>query len=255
MEVGVLVGTYGTTQSHRSRIVVAVALASVLAWALVAFAGSPASASTLRGGHRPAASPSGGRVVVNKGFVIVYKRTWTFKSQPLHRCVTYIVSGHFAYHLKEAVFRSKNYFWSNQRISDPELRALVYSYNGHQCGSKATVSSIKIAQYWTGYSCSYNPSISVSFPWAVSVALWPSCGDRNQVGYETHYGRGSSYKQYNSGSKAGFANYTSNVELHSNPIVPCYGVYPSSTVYRGNTSDSYGAGNLHNSARVCLYKV
>lgn len=251
---GILVGTYSATRSHRSRLVVALALAAVLALVFAAFTGSSASASTQADGHRQVASPEQ-RVVVNKGFVIVYRRAWTFKSVPLHRCVVYIASGHFAYHLKETEFRSKTYTWSDQRISDPELQAVVYSYNGHTCGSTATVSRIKIAQYWTGYSCSYNPSISFSAPWGISFAFWPSCGNRNQVGYETHYGKGSHYRQYNTGSKAVFGNYSSTVKLHSSPVVPCYGVYPSSTVYRGNISDSYGAGNLPNSSGVCLKKV
>lgn len=30
-----------------------------------------------------------------------------------------------------------------------------------------------------GYSCDFNPSVSVSFPWTIGVAAWPSCGNRS----------------------------------------------------------------------------
>lgn len=228
--------------------------ALAIALALVVSSGSQASASTTARDHVSFAGP-GGEVKVNRGFAIAYKRSWTFKSRPLHRCVVYTVSGDFKYHLKETVFRSKNYFYSNQRISDPKMTATVLAYGGHRCGSRARVSKITLAQYWTGYSCSYNPSLGFSLPWGISFGFWPNCGNRDQVGYQTDYGRGSYYVQHNTGSKANFGNYTSHVDLGSPPIPPCYGVYPASTVYEGNTSDSYGAGNLHKSAKVCLYKV
>jgi hypothetical protein len=249
-----LTGNNLPMQSRGLRFLAIAVAALALAWAFVGLSGSPASASTAAGNHANAVRPHS-EVKINKNFKIAYRRAWTFKSEPLHRCIVYIASGDFDYHLYMTQLRSKTYTWSKQRIVDPELQAVVYSYNGKKCGSSATVSRIKIAQYWSGYSCSYNPSISFSLPWGISLGFWPSCGNRNQVGYETHYGKGSHYRQYNSGSKAGFGNYSDNVPPKDNPVVPCYGVYPSSTAYIGNTSDSYGAGNLQNSMGVCLKKL
>ncbi len=194
-------------------------------------------------------------VLVNKNFSVTYSRSWTFKTSHLHRCVVLTASGTFAYHLKGTEFRSKDYEWSHQRLSDPTITASVQNYSKGKCSGRANVSKISLAQYWTGYGCSYNPSIGFSVPWGISFSLWPNCGDRNQVGYKTHYGRGSRFRQFNSGSPASFGNFSENVGRHSKPIPPCYGVYPATTIYVGNSSDSYGAGNLHSAGRVCLYKT
>jgi len=57
-----------------------------------------------------------------------------------------------------------------------------------------------MTQLWSGWSCSFNPSISASLPWGISVGGWPSCGNRNRARHGTSYGASSFYEQFNSGS-------------------------------------------------------
>jgi hypothetical protein len=58
----------------------------------------------------------------------------------------------------------------------------------------------------------------------------------------------SHYAQYNSGSPAGFADYS----IYPSPKpIPCYGVYPTVIAYLKGVSGSYGAGN-GKAQRVCL---
>lgn len=37
--------------------------------------------------------------------------------------------------------------------------------------------------YYYGYSCSYNPSYSVGYPWSVGVGITPDCGDQRVAKY------------------------------------------------------------------------
>jgi hypothetical protein len=46
---------------------------------------------------------------------------------------------------------------------------------------------MEMGQDWTGYSCSFNPSISVSIRWVISVGFWPSCGNRTQAEHHHFY--------------------------------------------------------------------
>jgi hypothetical protein len=171
--------------------------------------------------------------------------------------VIFTISGKFTYTLTNQFIGSRpplpEWTWSNIRLNSPTLVASVHTYGGGSCIGPATVSSIYMVQHWSGYSCNYNPQISFAagIPPSVSVGIagWPTCGNREQATYYGTYGPGAAFYQYNDGSPAGFANYTSYPT--ENP--PCYGAYVSAQAYQGtNTSDSYAAANINNTWQICI---
>jgi hypothetical protein len=183
-----------------------------------------------------------------------YSKSWTFKSVPLARCVFITASGNITY-TTSAYFNGGHagfytYKWTNQRLNAPKLAITVTAMGTKaSCLSAKTITKATLAQHWTGYSCSYNPSLSVSVPFGVSVSAWPSCGNRTQGTYSSTYSTtSSSYTQYNSGSPVAFGEYDYNL---SSSTPPCLGVFPSVTIYSGSSSDSFGAGDL-SSGEVCL---
>jgi len=179
-----------------------------------------------------------------------------WKTTHLHLCVTFAVHGTFTY--KTTTGRG-NVQWTEQRLRDPALRISFTNLSNGSCGKAAVPNKVAIQQHWTGYACSFNPSItlSVGAPASVSISVsgWPSCGNRKQAVYATSppYDGKSYYNQYNSGSPTAFGKFVGWKPPGNAPIPhPCYGVFPSATIYRGSNSDSFGAGNLSNSKEVCL---
>jgi hypothetical protein len=187
-------------------------------------------------------------------FKITYKKTWTFRSAPLRRCVVFTASGNITYKVYDVgSYAASSYVWEKQKLNSPKITAHVEFYRNRKCGAKAKVTKLELGQHWTGYACSFNPSISVSYPWGISVGAWPSCGNRNQATYDTTYAtRSTNYAQNNTGSPTAFGNYYDPED--ANPP-PCYGVFPSAVAYIGSTSDSYGASNISHSGEVCLSKT
>jgi len=180
---------------------------------------------------------------------VSYNVTWNFNSSPLHSCIRFRATGNMTYTFGTA---GRSWQWWNIRLNSPVLTAYVYPA-GH-CGSTGSskLNRIVMAQYWTGYACSFNPSLAVSFPWGIAFGAWPSCGDRSQAEYQTDYSvTSSNYHQNNTGSPTQFTYYTNN---QSPKDYPCYGVYVSGTGYIGVTSDSYGASSGSGSRAVCLSK-
>jgi hypothetical protein len=186
-------------------------------------------------------------------FKVSFTKHWTFKTRPLGICVLFTVSGNFTYSVSgqaEGV-HGFAYIWSNQDLNDSTLTAVVRAYDRGACKGRATTTNMEMGQDWTGYSCSYNPSIAVSVPWAISVGFWPSCGNRTQAEHHHFYpGKYAEYIQYNTGDKASFGNYSSLIAQTEKPTPPCYGVYVEGTPYERNKSDSYAGG----SQQVCLSK-
>jgi hypothetical protein len=192
----------------------------------------PASAATSTGGAPAAANKS-----------VSFDKSWSFKSKAIGACVTFRVTGKIVYSTVASGRAPGVVLWQNQQLKAPKLTANVRSYNGGSCIGPEALSKISMGQLWTGYSCSFNPSMSVSIPWGVSVGGWPSCGSRKRASHSSSYGPGGSYTQNNTGSPTKFGNFTG-----STSHVPCYGVYVSSTAYNGNTSDSFGSA----AREVCL---
>jgi hypothetical protein len=165
-----------------------------------------------------------------------YAATWTFKDGPLRRCVTYTVTGGIEYDT-QVLEPSGDIEWTNQRLSpQPTFQASVRAYGRGGCSGTAKLYSISMGQHWSGYSCGFNPSVTVSAPWGIGVSFWPSCGDKSQVGYTSDYGSSSSYTQYTSGvAPLTFGNYGGLPGQD-----PCYGLYVSSQNYlSSHTSNIY----------------
>jgi hypothetical protein len=171
-----------------------------------------------------------------------FKESWTFKSKPIGVCVAFELTGRIKYN---AVTNGhSSVFWTDQTLSLPTIFAKVHAYKHGRCTDRrATVTKMDMGQYWTGYSCSFNPSLSVSLPWGISFGGWPSCGSRNRAEHHTSYGRGASFTQNNTGSPTAFGNYTGTAQSP-----PCYGVFIGSTIYHHNTSDSFESS----AKKVCL---
>jgi hypothetical protein len=184
-------------------------------------------------------STGGAQAAANKS--VSFNKSWTFKSKAIGACVTFRVTGKIVY--RAVTNGHGSVFWSNQQLNAPKLTANVTAYNGGSCSGPEILSKISMGQLWTGYSCSFNPSLSVSVPWGLSVGGWPNCGSRKRASHSSSYGRGGSYTQNNTGSPTKFGNFTGSTSHE-----PCYGVYVSSTDYKGNTSDSFSSG----AREVCL---
>jgi hypothetical protein len=183
---------------------------------------------------------------------VTYSKSWTFKSVPLGRCVFITASGSVTY-TTSSVFSGGHagfttYYWKSQKLTAPKLTISTTAMGTKaSCLASATVTKATLDQHWAGYSCSFNPSISASVPWGISVSAWPGCSSRTQGHYSTTYSTtASTYTQNNTGSKLTFADWNS---LSSS--APCYGVFPSIVIYSGSSSDSFGAGDGV-SGQVCL---
>lgn len=176
-----------------------------------------------------------------------YYFEWVFESPSppngVDRCIIIDEHGNFTW--TNTVTGRYIYEWNNITLHSPTLTITVYNGGTSSCQVSKTLSKATLEQDWAGYACSFNPSISVSFPWGISYSGWPSCGSRNQGGRTTNpTGAYSTYNQYNSGAPLSFASY-------GNPLTtstPCYGSYPSITAYVGGSSDAY-RGSAH---KICL---
>jgi len=64
-------------------------------------------------------------------------------------------------------------------VSDTTITLNGFAPNGSKCTTKArNWNQLNLEQHARGYSCSFNPSVSVSVPWALSVSGWPHCGSK-----------------------------------------------------------------------------
>jgi hypothetical protein len=186
-------------------------------------------------------------------YSVSYKDSWTFKSKNIGICVVFTATGKITYSVSYAAngkFQFR-YTWSSQKLNDPTVEADVHAYANGSCIGPGLATGMELGQAWTGYACSYNPSLSVSVPWAVGVSFWPSCGNRNQAEYHHRYsGTYSFYEQYNSGDPSSFGNYDSVIPIDGKPKPPCLGLYVYATAYEHNVSDSYDSS----AKEVCLSK-
>ena len=214
-------GTAGARTGRGSRRLTRLVMILVLAVVPVLSASAGAQASTTK--------------------TVSFGRSWVFKSRPLHVCVYFTLHGKITY--STTTNGRGVVFWRNQRLSGPTLEADIHAYGGGSCIGPSTVTRIRIGQYWTGYSCRFNPSLSVSLPWGVSFGGWPSCGNRTRAAHASSYGAAAFYVQYNSGSPTRFGAYNGSPQ---NP--PCYGIFVAATAGQRNISDSFTS----NPRKVCL---
>ncbi|MGH3221357.1 MAG: hypothetical protein ACRDPY_22135 [Streptosporangiaceae bacterium] len=174
-----------------------------------------------------------------------YTVTWTFKDGPQRRCVIYTVTGSIKYDT-QVLEPSGAIEWTNQRLSpQPTFEASVHAYDSGRCGGTAKLYMISMGQHWSGYSCSFNPSIFSSAPWRIGVSLWRGCGDKTQVGTTSEYGSGSSYAQHTRSARpVTFGDY-GGLPGQS----PCYGLYVSSENYASNHTSNIYQSSVY---RFCL---
>jgi hypothetical protein len=134
---------------------------------------------------------------------VSFSKSWVFKSRPLRVCVYFTLRGRITY---TTSFSGRGVvFWENQRLAGPTLEADIHTYGGGSCIGPSTLTRISMGQYWSGYECGFNPSLSVSLPWGISFGGWPSCGSRTRAAHVSSYGGSSFYIQYNGGSPPGSA--------------------------------------------------
>lgn len=69
---------------------------------------------------------------------------------------------------------------SNVRMSTNQVEVNTYVARSGKCTStRKKYSKLTIQEKMRGYSCSFNPQLSVSIPWGISAGFWPSCGSRD----------------------------------------------------------------------------
>jgi hypothetical protein len=227
----------------RVRRIALLVLACSLVYTLAAGVASaaPAQASRVPGNSKGTLPAPSASVIAHD-----YSRSWTFKSGLIDACVTIVASGNISYTFSVTSIKFLTlYHWDNQQLNVPKLTATVHSYHDGSCTKAAKkTTKMEMGQSWSGYACSFNPSLSVGIPWALGIGFWPSCGSRDQGHFHTIYPvTSSSYTQGNTGNKASFGDYSSQA-----PTGPCYGVYVWGSAFEGATSDSFTSGALS----VCL---
>lgn len=108
-------------------------------------------------------------------------------------CIHYRLDGVLNYtaHIKRW-YESNMDVWLFKRymdhvsISTPSLTIDGYRPSGSTCTTtRKSWSQATLKLRSRGYSCSFNPSISVSVPWGISAQAWPSCGSVNLAQYKT----------------------------------------------------------------------
>lgn len=199
-----------------------------------------------------ATSPRAVAPQTGKNFKITYNRSWTFKTRALGICVIFSVRGYFTYHVSlSSAGRVPEYVWSRQTVHNPTLEADIHAYSGGSCIGPAAATGMSMGQHWTGHSCSFNPSLSVSVPFAISFGFWPSCNNRNRANRNSHSGAHAGfYEQFNTGDPVHIGNYSAPIVPGQKVKPPCYGVYVNGTVHEQMKNDADVTG----AKEVCLSK-
>lgn len=178
-----------------------------------------------------------------------YSKAWIWKSAPLSVCISFVASGYITYTVTRVITKGNpSYNWQNVELHKPQLVATVGYYAGGVCQypTPPVLSQLRMAQYWTGYDCSFNPSLGASFPWGLSVGGWPSCGDRERAANETTFtGKSTVYRQSYSTNQASLGDGSSS----SYTPGPCYGVYFTVDAWVNGDDEDGGASNSYS---VCL---
>lgn len=195
--------------------------------------------------------PQLGKKLIGK-FKIHYNQTWKFKSRPLKACMFLTATGTVSYKLYLlAGVENQSYEWTDQIIHAPRLTANIHYFSNGSCSGPSTLSKLTLGQAWAGYSCSFNPQVSISYPFGLSLGAWPSCHSRNQASDESTFDTTSAfYEQATTRSPVDYGNYSATKTKYH----PCYGVYATAIGYQKNISDAFGPGQSA-SRKVCLTKA
>lgn len=184
--------------------------------------------------------------------------TWTAKSKWFNRsstihfadidvCARVYVSGTVTY---DKYRSTRQVRYNNIRVNNPKVRVYTYDRSGSTCTwTRKTIGKLRINHRWSGYACSFDPSIGVSFPWGISVEGWAGCGNEQQARRQTTYFSNTSYyQQSNSGAPVTFGN-----EVYGQQSLnagPCYGVYADITAW--NLSENVSDFNRSSKKQICL---
>jgi hypothetical protein len=198
------------------------------------------------------------------GHCVKYTKTWTFKShrcdpnngQCIYACVTYKAFGWIAYNVTHPPVGNggKETYWKNQRLFDPTLDAVAHAYDGGLCSGSVTLTSISLRQDWSGYACSFNPSLSFNYPWSVGISVsWPNCAQKNRAQHSSSCSgkgfNGHDCTQFNSGDYLKFGDHYVIVPNPADPTPPvCYGIYMHSQISNGSATNDFTG----NPKEICL---
>jgi hypothetical protein len=175
----------------------------------------------------------------------VAAQTWTtrskaylvaqdFSSSALAMCVHVEVDGTIQYQIGSSVSGTYHQY-RNPKLLNPSISAYTKSSCSRTAGSVYTATGADLTQRWYVHSCGWHPSISVGFPWSVSVSVTPNCGSED-VGVRTTAPRATGsaqFAQFNSGSPVSWSNTT----VFTNHI--CLDAIATATVYKGSRSDTF----------------
>jgi len=170
--------------------------------------------------------------------------SWTFKSPSgtgINRCLKITELGNVTFTEKQVPEpRTTIFEWNNIQVNNPTITVKVYGYG---CSASANLNKMDLKQGWTGYSCSFNPALSLGVgapaSFVIGVAGWPTCGQRNQAfDFTTPDGPTNVFHQYNNGNTVDPADYSVTTAAGS-ASGPCYGVYVSINGYVTGNSDGF----------------
>lgn len=84
-------------------------------------------------------------------------------------------------------------------INDPAMQVTVKKTcdDNSPLKSRHRANKISYKNLYYGYTCSYNPSYSVSVPWSVGVGVTPDCGDESVVQYGARDERARNATRFN----------------------------------------------------------
>ncbi|WP_433018272.1 hypothetical protein [Kribbella sp. CA-294648] len=165
-------------------------------------------------------------------------------------CLKYSVTGTMTYKAVRygPIEGYIDYHLENLQVTAPKLTVTAYRYDSasHGCTRKSTTwLKLQVQHAYKGYGCSFNPSISVQFPFAVGVGFWPSCGEKKLGQWTSDYGAAGNWTQYNSSARIHFAQqswYQSQTSPLPKPS--CYGVMVRYHVYVRGIDDTKDTGQF-----------
>lgn len=183
---------------------------------------TPASAA-------PAAVPLG-----KKTKTYSYSKRYCFYSKPLKKAVEVKTSGRLRYMRHAYKFnRGIRVRFHDPTLIDPTISAVTRT----KCGGKASqVSKAALNQVWYDWKCKTSVSVFVGYPWQAGVGATRSCGKTKRANRSTGYGKGSSFKQSNSGAPAKWGWGKDGKGIGKGGKI-CLHADAAATIWVGNKSD------------------
>jgi hypothetical protein len=163
-----------------------------------------------------------------------YLVTHDFWSQPLNMCVHVVVEGTMKYQREKWLEQSAYFNYRNPKLINPEISAFTKAGCARTSPLVRTATGADLTQRWYDYRCNVRPTVSVGFPWSISVGGSVQCGNvtltkrmttpRAKGGYE--------FAQFNSGNPVHWS------ELNQRTTAVCLGGSATVVIYKKGRSDS-----------------